>query len=56
MYMLNENFKCENCIKCLSCGRTDPGEHKSSRWSRDFKLCSDCNKKRDLKMYCGACE
>ncbi len=38
-------FRCEDCIKCTACGRRDPGE--SSQWSKDFKLCSSCDKKRD---------
>lgn len=55
--MQTDNFKCEVCVACESCQRKgDPGESILDKWSQDFKLCTDCNKKRDLKMYCSACE
>lgn len=27
-----------------------------NKWSKDFKFCSECNKKRDRKEYCTICE
>ena len=27
-----------------------------NKWSKDFKLCSNCNKKRKKKQFCTICE
>jgi hypothetical protein len=46
----NHNFyKCENCIMCEHCGVTKAGKKRLNKWSKDFKLCSDCNKKKKNK-------
>lgn len=29
---------------------------KQNKWSKDFKFCSGCNKRRDRKEYCSICE
>lgn len=51
-----ESFRCIKCIHCVVCDRKgDPGIGVNSKWSANFKLCSKCNIKRELKMYCGTC-
>lgn len=45
-------FRCQACIACASCGTREPGQ---GGWSKDFKQCVPCEKKRDKKMYCGGC-
>ena len=51
-----EGFRCERCISCTNCGRNTAGQSRLSKWSKDFKLCSSCNKKRNKKHFCLVCE
>lgn len=41
---------------CEHCGAKEAGKNRLNKWSRDFKLCSNCNKKRKNKQYCPICE
>ena len=47
--IMPQKFKCEACIKCQNCGATRAGDKKGQKWSKDFKFCASCNKKRDKK-------
>lgn len=50
------NFNCDQCVQCEQCGGRESGKSRFNKWSKDFKLCSICNKKRKLKQYCSICE
>jgi len=49
-------WKCENCVKCTSCGAKSAGPSKQSKWSHDYNLCSKCRKKKINNQYCPVCE
>lgn len=47
--MIENHYKCENCIYCEHCGSKEAGKNRLNKWSKDFKLCSKCNKKKKNK-------
>lgn len=51
------NFKCEFCIQCEheDCKSRVAGPKPTDKWSSDFRLCSQCNKKKEKKMFCPVC-
>ena len=55
-HIVPSKYKCESCIKCQNCGTTKAGDKPGQKWSRDFKFCHNCNKKREKKQYCPICE
>lgn len=50
--LLQVDYKCPQCIKCISCGSKEPGKSKNYKWSKDFNFCSGCNRKRREKQFC----
>jgi len=54
--MADVDFHCERCVQCEQCGSREAGKSRLNKWSRDFKLCSTCNKKRKEKQYCQICD
>lgn len=50
------DFHCERCVQCEQCGSREAGKNRLNKWSRDFKLCSNCNKKRKKKQCCQICD
>lgn len=53
--LIQVDFKCHACIKCVSCGVKEAGKTKLHKWSKDFNFCSRCNKMRKAKQYCQIC-
>lgn len=53
--LLQVEYKCQACIKCIACGAKEAGKTKNNKWSRDFNFCSNCNRKRKAKQYCQVC-
>ena len=51
-----KRYRCENCMKCQNCETVEAGPKRHHKWSKDFKLCSKCNKMREKKLYCPVCE
>jgi hypothetical protein len=49
-------FHCERCVQCEQCGSREAGKNRMNKWSKDFKLCSSCNKKRKKKQFCTICD
>lgn len=54
--LLQVEFKCQTCIKCISCGAKEAGKSKLHKWSKDFNFCSNCNRKRKARHFCQVCE
>jgi hypothetical protein len=51
-----DDFTCERCVQCESCGSREAGKNRFNKWSKDFKLCAPCNKKRKNKQFCLVCD
>ena len=49
-------FHCDRCVQCELCGSREAGTNRMHKWSKDFKLCANCNKMRKRKQYCAICE
>lgn len=57
--LINDNykkFKCEECIKCISCKRSNSQMLPGVTWSNDFDFCSECKKRYDKKEFCLMCK
>ena len=54
--LLVVDFKCQTCIKCISCGAKEAGKSKLNKWSKDFNFCSNCKRKRNAGHFCKVCE
>ena len=50
------DYKCGQCIKCITCGAKEAGKTRNNKWSKDFNFCSSCNRKRKSKSYCQVCQ
>jgi hypothetical protein len=58
--MLSKVFRCERCLKCEQCGITIPDLTNdlfasTISWSKDLKICSNCEKRFELNEYCPIC-
>ena len=49
-------YRCQNCIKCQNCDRQVAGTKRHHKWSKDFKLCHNCDKMREKRLFCPVCE
>lgn len=49
-------WKCEHCVKCVSCGAKSAGTSKQAKWSYDYTLCSKCRKRKTNNQFCPVCE
>ncbi|XP_031440103.1 histone-lysine N-methyltransferase 2A isoform X3 [Clupea harengus] len=47
---------CTKCVRCQSCGATEPGKAWDAQWSHDFSLCHDCAKLVAKGNSCSLCD
>ena len=51
-----EKYRCESCIRCKNCQKSNLEVQRGNKWSKDFSLCKKCNEKKQKKRFCPICE
>jgi len=52
----NGGWRCNSCVKCLSCGALTPGMGMSCKWRADYRFCDACYQLYRECKYCPVCE